>query len=79
MVLDVLGLVELRENLLREDLAELDTHLIVGVDAPNDTLREDLVLVERNKGTERGGGQKREDDAVARAVTLEDLRLDEGI
>ena len=28
MVLNILGLLELRENVLREDLTKLDTHLI---------------------------------------------------
>ena len=50
-----------------------------GVDAPNNTLREDLVLVQRNEGPKRRGRQEREDDAVARAVALEDLRLDERV
>ena len=44
-----------------------------GVDAPDDTLREDLVLVERNERAERRGCELREDDAVARAVALEHL------
>jgi hypothetical protein len=30
---DVLGLAELRENVLREDLAELDAHLVCTIDA----------------------------------------------
>ena len=47
------------------------------VDAPDDTLREDLVLVERNERTEGSGGKEREDDAVARTVALEHLALDE--
>ena len=46
-----------------------------GVDAPDDTLREDLVLVERNERTERRRGEFGEDDAVTRAVALEHLRL----
>ena len=49
------------------------------VDAPDDTLREDLVLVERNERTEGSGGKEREDDAVARTVALEDLRLHQRI
>ena len=94
MVGDVLRRAELRENVLREDLAKLNTHLIYrppggsayvlgrhriryvlteGVDAPDDTLREDLVLVERDQCTESGGGKEREDDAVARTVALKDL------
>lgn len=48
----------------------------IGVDAPNDTLSEDLVLVQSNQRTERCGGEEREDDAVTRAISLEDLALD---
>ena len=90
---DVLRLVELREDILCEHLAELHVHLIYppklasiqrggrgaarteGVDDPDDTLREDLVLVERNERTERRRGEFGEDDAVTRAVALEHLRL----
>ena len=79
MALDILGLAELRKDVLREDLSELNTHLVVGVDAPDDTLREDLVLVERDERAERRGGEQREDDAVARAVALEDFGLDQSV
>ena len=47
------------------------------VDAPDDTLREDLVFVEHNEGAERLRVEDREDDAVARPVALKDLRLDQ--
>ena len=50
-----------------------------GVDAPDNALREDLVLVERDERTESSRGEEREDDAVAWTVALEDLRLDECI
>ena len=50
-----------------------------GVDAPDDTLREDLVLVERDERAERRGGEQWEDDAVAWAVALEDLGLDQSV
>lgn len=67
VALDVLRLPKLCKDVLREQLPELDTHLVYksdqdqtpshrrcevkerrhteGVDTPNDTLREDLVLV----------------------------------
>ena len=73
----ILGLLELRKDRLRQDLAELDTHLIEGVDAPDDALGEDLVLVERNERAERCRGHLREEDAVAGTVAREDLRLDQ--
>ena len=79
VALHILGLAELRKNVLREDLSELNTHLVVGVDAPDDTLGEDLVLVERDERAERRRCEQREDDAVARAVALEDLGLDQGV
>ena len=94
MTLDVLRLLQLAEDVLRKDLAELDTHLVCipisalassphtnqdthtkGVDAPNNTLREDLVLVQRDESPKRRRRQEREDDTVARAVALEDLGL----
>ena len=95
---NVLRLIELAEDVLREHLAKLDTHLVwqndisalrdtsewpnaltEGVDAPDDTLREDLVLVERDESTEGRRREQREDDAVAWAVALEALGLDEGV
>lgn len=48
---DVLRLLELSQDVLREDLAKLDTHLIKGVDTPDNTLGEDLVLIESDEGT----------------------------
>ena len=48
-----------------------------GVDAPDDSLREDLVLVERDERTKRRGREEREHDAVAGEVAFEDLGLDE--
>jgi hypothetical protein len=47
------------------------------VDAPDDALGEDLVLVERDERAERRGRELREHDAVARAVALEHLALHE--
>ena len=52
--------------------------LTIGVKTPDDTLGEDLMLVERDEGTEGGGSHEREEDAVARAVALEDFGLDQG-
>ena len=46
---DIVGLLELSKNVLSEDLSELHTHLIERVDTPDDTLGEDLVLVESDE------------------------------
>lgn len=51
MANDIVGFFELGEDVLSEYLSELDTHLVERVDTPDDTLGEDLVLVERNEGT----------------------------
>src|SRR5262245_44115319 len=40
---------ELRDDALRQRLAELDTPLVERVDAPDGALREDRVLVERDE------------------------------
>lgn len=98
VALDVLWLIKLVKDVLREHLAELDTHLVCErvlrklwrlsriqgrlterVDAPDNTLREDLVLIKRNECTEGSRGEDREDDAVAWTVALENLRLDERV
>ena len=71
-------LIELLQDVLREDLAELDAHLVKRVDAPHDTLREDLVLVQHDERAECLRIELREEDAVARAVALEDFGLDQG-
>ena len=49
------------------------------IDTPDDALREDLVLVQRDERAERRGREEREDDRIARPVTLEDLGLDERV
>ena len=45
------------------------------VDTPDYTLREDLVFIQRNKGSERRGCKKGEDDTVAGPVAFEHLAL----
>jgi len=74
---DILGLVELSEDGLGQNLAEFDTHLIEGVYSPNNTLDENFVLVKRDQGAESCGRQQWEDDAVAWSVSLEDFALDQ--
>jgi hypothetical protein len=67
---------ELLENGLGKDLAELDTHLVIRVDAPDGTLDVDLVLVQCNQSTEGTGSEFLEEDRVGGLVALEDLGLD---
>ena len=55
-----------------QHLAELDPPLVEGVDAPDDPLREDPVLVERDQLPEHRRGQLRREDRVGRAVARED-------
>jgi hypothetical protein len=79
VVLDVRLVTKLAKNVLSQDLAELDTHLVVRVDAPDGTLDVNLVLVESNQGTQSGRGKLLEHDAVGGLVALEDLALDESL
>lgn len=77
MALDVVLVTELSENVLGEDLAELDTHLVVRVDTPDSALDVDLVLVQSDQGTKRARSELLEHDRVGRLVALENLGLDE--
>ena len=77
MALDVRWAAELSENVLRKDLAELNTHLVVRVDTPDSTLDVDLVLVQGDEGTKGTRGELLEHDRVGGLVALEDLGLDE--
>lgn len=74
---DILLAGQLLENGLREDLAQLDAHLVVRVDAPDRALHMDLVLVHGNQGAQCAGGELLEHDRVGGTVALEDLGLDE--
>lgn len=49
----------------------------VRVDAPNNALRENLMLVQGNQGPECRRGELWEDDAITRAIALEDFALDQ--
>lgn len=49
------------------------------IDAPDDTLGEDLVLVQGEERAKRSWGHQWEHDAVARPVPLEHLTLHEGL
>lgn len=47
--------------------------LTKGVDSPNDTLRKDLMLVQRDQSAQSTGSQLGEDDTVARSISLKHL------
>lgn len=78
MTLAVALLVELLENLLGEDLAQLDTPLVERVDVPDGTLGEGEVLVVNDQGTELSGTDVSTDEyGGGGAVAEEDLVRDE--
>jgi hypothetical protein len=49
----------------------------IRVDAPNNSLREDLMLVQSNQGPKCRRGELREDDAITGAIALEDFAFDQ--
>lgn len=73
---DILRFLELREDVLREDFAQLYSHLIKRVDAPDDTLNKDLMFIKRDQRSQRRRSQQGEHDACAGPVAREDLALD---
>lgn len=74
MALAIAGLVKLLEDLLGQDLAQLDTPLVKGVDVPDGSLGEGEVLVVDNQSTQLGGADVATDqDAGGGAVAEEDL------
>src|ERR1700722_17663786 len=60
-------------DLLREDLAQLYPPLIKRIDRPDNALREDSVLVERDERAEDCRREQIRKDGVGGAVALEDL------
>src|SRR5437879_6688341 len=66
-----------RRKLLGESLAELDAPLIEGIDAPDDALREDDVLVERDELTQGCRIELLEQHDGARTTPGVDLVRDE--
>ncbi len=76
---DVALLAELLEDGLGQHLAELDTHLVVRVDAPDRALDVDLVLVQSDKSAKGARVELLEHDRVGGLVALEDLGLDESL
>src|SRR5262245_4099896 len=71
MTLGLLGALELRDDLLREGLAQLHAPLIEGVDAPDRALGEDTVLIERNQLAQGGGSECFQEQRVRWPITLE--------
>ena len=65
------GVGELVDDPSCQHLAQLDTPLIEGVDTPDDSLREHLVLVEGNQLPEHRGGQPRSKNHRRRPVAGE--------
>src|SRR5437899_6072995 len=61
---------ELRDDPLRELLAELHAPLVEGIDVPNGPLREHAVLVERDQRAERLRRQPVSEDRRRRTVPL---------
>lgn len=68
-----LRVVKLGLNLLGQDLSELDTPLVKGVDVPDGALGEGQVLVVGDQGTESTGGDLLSKDGGGGAVTEECL------
>src|SRR4051812_17991785 len=68
---------ELREDGVRELLAELYAPLIEAVDVPDDALDEDLVLVGGDERAERARRDLLHEDRARRAIAGEDLVWDE--
>ena len=59
------------QDLLGQDLTQLDTLLVEGVDVPREALEHDLVLEVGKQSAQGGGGQLVADDDGGRTATLE--------
>src|SRR5258708_22658773 len=70
---------ELRDDALGQDLAEFYAPLIDRVDAPNRSLGEHAVLVQRHELSERGWGKTIQHDGVRRPIAFEHSMRDEPI
>lgn len=74
----VAGLVELLEDLLGQDLAQLDTPLVEAVDVPDGALDKSQVLVVDDEGTQLSRADDvADEDGCSRAVAEEALVGDE--
>jgi len=79
MPFDILWLVELRKDILRQNLPELDAHLIEGINTPNNPLCKYFMLVQNNQRPQRRRRQLREQYRVRWAVPFKHLALDQGL
>ena len=69
--------VEILQDVLGEDFAELDAPLVEGEDIPDDALDENLLFIEGHEDAEHAGGQFVGDQRIGRTVALEDhVRLE---
>ena len=68
---------ELGDDPLGQDLAELDSPLVEGVDAPDGALGEDAVLVKRHQRAERPRREPLGENRVRGPVALEDAVRDQ--
>src|SRR5216683_447094 len=75
-----LGLaLELRDDALSQNLAELDAPLIERVDLPDGALREHTVLIQGDQLSQRGRGQTIHQNGVGRSITFEHPVRDEPV
>src|SRR6185295_12530631 len=65
------GAFKLGGGFLRQDFSQLDAPLVERIDVPDRPLGEDAVLVERDQGAQRFGGQPLGENRVARTIALE--------
>src|SRR5579875_999875 len=70
---------DLSGDLLGQLLAKLHAPLIEAVDVPDDALREDGVLIERDEFTEHVGGEFAGEDGVGGAVAFEHAMRNEPV
>ena len=65
---------ELGQDLFSQLFAKLHTHLIEGVDIPNDSLGKYFVFIERNQLAEHLWGQFRVKEGICWSIVREGLR-----
>ena len=70
---------ELRDDTLGQDLAQLDAPLVEGVDLPDRPLGEDTMLIEGHQLAERSRSEPFGEDRAGGAIALEDPVGDEPV
>src|SRR5215472_18051085 len=70
------GTLQLGYNPVRQNFAQLYPPLVERVDVPDSALHKDLVLVQRDKFTQRFRGQAFRENAVSRMVAFTDTEWD---